>query len=405
MMLVKTRLAAMMFLEYFIWGAWYVTVGTWLLRTRHFTGVEAALVAGTTAIGAIVSPFLVGWLADRFFATERLLTALHLAGAALLWLAAGQTTFGPIYWLVLAYACMYMPTLALTNSLAFRQMKDPKTEFAPIRVLGTAGWIVAGLTVGALKWEATAMPLKLAAGCSLLLAIYSLTLPHTPPLKTAQSDEGFRVSRIVPTEAVRLLKDRSFAVFVLASFLICIPLQFYYVFTNPFLVEIGVANAVGKMTLGQGSELLCMLLIPWFFRRLGVKYMLIAGMSAWALRYVLFAFGNPGAGMWMLYLGILLHGICYDFFFVTGQIYVDRKAPLAYRAAAQGMLTLITYGAGMLVGSYLSGWVVDRFATVATNGSATHDWRPIWLISGGLSAIVLLVFWLAFHEKEQEIAA
>ena len=403
MTLVKTRLAAMMFLEYFIWGAWYVTVGTWLGRTLHFSGADIALVGGTTAVAAIVSPFVVGWLADRFFATERVLTVLHLAGAVLLWLAAGQTAFGPIYWLVLAYACLYMPTLALTNSLAFRQMRDPKLEFGPIRVLGTAGWIVAGLIISRLNWEVTAYPLKLAAVCSAVLAVYALTLPHTPPLKTKQDE--FKARSVVPPEAIQLLKDRSFSIFVLASFLICIPLQFYYVFTNLFLTEIGVSSPAGKMALGQVSELGCMLLIPWFFRRLGVKYMLIAGMSAWALRYALFAFGNPGAGVWMLYLGILLHGICYDFFFVTGQIYVDRKAPLAYRAAAQGMITLITYGAGMLVGSFLSGSVVDRFSTVAADGSATHQWRPIWLISGGLSAIVLLVFWVAFHEKEQEIAA
>ena len=398
MSLVKVRLAAMMFLEYFIWGAWYVTVVTWLMKSLHFTGVQGGLVAGTTAVGAIVSPFLAGWIADRFFATQHVLAALHAAGAVLLYLASGQTQFGSIYWLVLAYACLYMPTLALTNSLAFRQMKDPKTEFGWIRVFGTAGWIVAGLLVGRLGLEATAMPLKLAAGCSLLLAFYALTLPHTPPLK---QDEGFKVSGVVPPEALRLLKDKSFAVFVLASFLICIPLQFYYAFTNPCLNEIGIQNAVGKMTLGQMSELGCMLLIPWFFRRLGVKYMLIAGMSAWALRYVLFAFGNASAGMWMLYLGILLHGICYDFFFVTGQIYVDRKAPVAYRAAAQGMLTLITYGAGMLLGSWLSGQVVDHYATVAADGSATHAWKPIWLIAGGLSAAILAVFWVAFSEKEQ----
>jgi nucleoside transporter len=398
MSLVKVRLAAMMFLEYFIWGAWYVTVGTWLGRTLHFSGAEIGVVAGTTAVGAIVSPFLAGWLADRFFATQHLLAALHAAGAVLLWMAAGQNTFGPIYWMVLAYACVYMPTLALTNSLAFRQMKDPKIEFGPIRVLGTAGWIVAGLIVGGLKLEATAMPLKLAAACSLLLAVYALTLPHTPPLK---QDSEFKVSGVVPPEAVRLLKDKSFAVFVLASFLICIPLQFYYAFTNLFLNEIGIVNAAGKMTGGQMSELGCMLLIPWFFRRLGVKYMLIAGMSAWALRYALFAFGNGGAGLWMLYGGILLHGICYDFFFVTGQIYVDRKAPVAYRAAAQGMLTLITYGAGMLLGSWLSGQVVDHYATVAADGSATHAWLPIWLIAGGLSAAILGVFWVAFSEKEQ----
>jgi nucleoside transporter len=397
MMLVKVRLAAMMFLEYFIWGAWYVTVGTWLGRTQHFSGSEIGLVAGTTAVGAIVSPFLVGWIADRFFATQHVLTALHLAGAVLLWLAAGQTAFGPIYWLVLAYALVYMPTLALTNSLAFRQMKDPKLEFGYIRVLGTVGWIVAGWIVGGLKLEATAMPLKLAAGASLALALYALTLPNTPPLQQHRAGD---TRRILPPEATALLKDRCFAIFVIASFLICIPLQFYYAFTNLFLNEIGVVDAAAKMTLGQGSELLCMLFIPWFFRRLGVKYMLIAGMTAWALRYAFFAFGNPGAGMGMLYLGILLHGICYDFFFVTGQIYVDRKAPVAYRAAAQGMITLITYGAGMLVGSYLSGWIVDRFATVAADGSATHAWRPIWLIAGGLSAAVLLLFWITFSSRE-----
>ena len=320
---VKVRLAAMMFLEYFIWGAWYVTVGTWLGRTLHFSGTDIGLVAGTTAVGAIVSPFLAGWLADRFFATQHVLAVLHAAGAVLLFLASQRTTFTPIYWMVLGYACLYMPTLALTNSLAFRQMVDPKQEFGPIRVLGTAGWIVAGLTVGGLGLEATAMPLRIAALCSLVLAIYSLTLPHTPPIKST-SDQAFRLSHLLPVEAVGLLREPSFAIFVLASFLICIPLQFYYAFTNLFLNEIGIQNAAGKMTGGQASELLCMLLIPWFFRRLGVKYMLIAGMAAWALRYALFAFGNPGAGLWMLYGGILLHGICYDFFFVTGQI--DRKS-------------------------------------------------------------------------------
>jgi nucleoside transporter len=403
MTLVKTRLAAMMFLEYFIWGAWYVTVGTWLGRTLHFSGAEIALVGGTTAVAAIVSPFVVGWLADRFFATERLLTGLHLAGAVLLWVAASQSTFSPIYWIILAYACLYMPTLALTNSLAFRQMRDPKTEFGPIRVLGTAGWIVAGLIISHLNWEVTAFPLRLAAVSSAVLAVYAFTLPHTPPLKANAGE--FKARSVIPPEAIELLKDKSFFIFVLASFLICIPLQFYYVFTNLFLTEIGVSDTAGKMAMGQGSELLCMLFIAWFFRRLGVKYMLIAGMSAWALRYALFAFGNAGAGVWMLYLGILLHGICYDFFFVTGQIYVDRKAPLAYRAAAQGMITLITYGAGMFVGSFLSGWVVDRFATVAADGSATHQWRPIWLVSGALSAAVLLLFWVTFREKEDQPAS
>ncbi len=399
MTLVKAQLATMMFLEYFIWGAWYVTVGTWLGRTLHFSGTEIGLVAGTTAVGAILSPFVAGWIADRFVATQHVLAALHGAGAVLLYLASERTAFAPVYWLILLYACAYMPTLALTNSLAFRQMSDPKMEFGPIRVLGTGGWIVAGLIVGSLRLEATSTPLRVAAASSLVLALYSLTLPHTPPVKTT---EAFSIARLLPLEAVRLLREPSFAVFALASFFICIPLQFYYAFTNLFLNEIGIHNAAGKMTGGQMSELFCMLLIPWFFRRLGVKYMLIAGMLAWTIRYALFAFGDSGAALWMLYGGILLHGICYDFFFVTGQIYVDRKAPSASRAAAQGMLTLITYGAGMLLGSWLSGRVVDHYATMAADGLATHAWKPIWLISAGMSAVILVLFFLVFRDSEGE---
>ncbi|WP_158748732.1 nucleoside permease [Acidobacterium sp. S8] len=397
---MKIRLALMMFLEYFIWGGWYVTVGTWLGRTLHFSGGEIGLVAGTTAVGAVVSPFFVGLIADRLFAAQKVLAALHLLGAVLLFFASSQTTFGPVYVLVLLYALCYMPTMALTNSLAFRQMRDPKIEFGPIRVLGTAGWICAGLLIGSLRLEATSMPMRLAAAASLLMAIYSLTLPDTPPLAKSTA---FTAKDIFPVETMRLFKDRSFAIFALASFLICIPLQFYYAFTNLFLNEAGVHNAAGKMTGGQMSELFCMLLIPWFFRRLGVKYMLISGMSAWALRYALFAFGNAGSGMWMLWLGILLHGICYDFFFVTGQIYVDRKSPLALRAAAQGLITLITYGAGMLVGSWLSGYVVDRYTLPSTSAIATHDWRSIWFVAGACSAVVLVAFFFTFKEKDQDI--
>jgi nucleoside transporter len=399
--LVKPRLALMMFLEYFIWGGWYVTVGTWMGETLHFSGAEIGLVAGTTAVGAIVSPFLAGWIADRFFATQKVLAVLHAAGALLLWFAASRASFTSVYWIVLLYACCYMPTLALTNSLAFRQMRDPKVEFGPIRVLGTAGWIVAGLLIGGLRLEASASPLRIAAAASLAMAVYCLTLPHTPPLAVAKA---FRPSDLFPVESLRLFRDRSFAIFALASFLICVPLQFYYAFTNLFLNEIGIKNAAGKMTGGQMSELFCMLLIPWFFRRLGVKYMLIAGMSAWALRYALFAWGNGGAGMWMLWGGIVLHGICYDFFFVTGQIYVDRKAPVAMRAAAQGLITLITYGAGMLLGSWLSGAVVDRYAT-SVNGVVTHNWHSIWLVSAACSVAVLILFFFTFTDKEPAAAS
>ena len=395
---IRARLGIMMFLEYFIWGSWYVTLGTWLGSSLHFTGQKIGLAAGTTAVGAMIAPFFVGLIADKLFATQRVLAVLHLLGGALLFAASQQSAFSRIYMILLLYCLCFMPTLALTNSLAFRQMRDPKEEFGPIRVLGTAGWIVGGLLVGSLRLESTARPLQLAATLSILMAIYCLTLPDTPPL----AREGrFTLASVFPREAVALLRERSMAIFAIASFLICIPLQFYYAFTNLFLNEAGVQNAAGKMTGGQMSELFCMLLIPWFFRRLGVKYMLVAGMSAWVLRYVLFAYGGGGDRMWMFWLGILLHGICYDFFFVTGQIYIDRKSSLALRAAAQGLITFITYGAGMFVGSWLSGAVVEHYSVVATGGEAMHAWRSIWLFAAGASAIVLVLFLLTFSDTEK----
>ncbi len=393
-MQMKARLGLMMFFEYFIWGGWYVTLGTWLAQSLHFTGQQVGLGAGATAIGAIISPFFVGLIADRLFATQRVLAALHAAGAIVLYLASRQLAFVPFYSLVLLYCLCFMPTLALTNSLAFRQMRDPQTEFGPIRVLGTIGWIAAGLLIGTLRIEATALPMQLAATCSVLMALYCLTLPHTPPLTQVAE---LSVSSILPKEAFKLLGDRSMAVFALASFLICIPLQFYYAFTNLFLNQQGVVNAAGKMTGGQMSELFCMLLIPWFFRRLGVKYMLVVGMLAWTLRYVLFAYGNAGPRMWMFWAGILLHGICYDFFFVTGQIYIDRKASVALRAAAQGLITFLTYGAGMFVGSWLSGAVVEHYSKTL-HGNTVYAWRSIWLFPAVASAMVLVVFLLTFSD-------
>ena len=388
----------MMFLEYFIWGAWYVTLGTWLGRQLHFSGQEIGLAAGTTALGAMLSPFLVGLMADELFANQRLLAALHGIGGVLLWIASTQKNFGPLYFILLIYSLCYMPTMALTNALAFRQMKDPKQDFGSIRVLGTAGWIVAGLLIGYMGVESTAVPVRVAAVSSILMAIYSLTLPDTPPLRSAH---GFKLSNIFPAEAFNLFKDRNFSVFALASFLICIPLQFYYTFTNPFLNEIGVQNAAGKMTMGQMSELLFMVTLPWFFRRLGVKYTLMLGMFAWVLRYICFGTGNSGGLVWLLYLGIVLHGICYDFFFVTGQVYVDQKAPPALRAAAQGLITFITYGIGMFIGSWICGRVVDLYAKSSAAGGVLHDWRSIWMVPAIASAVVLIFFALGFRNEER----
>src|SRR5258706_11108696 len=277
-----------------------------------------------------------------------------------------------------------MPTLALTTSLSFHQMNDPGVEFPLIRVLGTIGWIVAGLVVGLMKVEATAIPLRLAAGGSVALGLFSLMLPHTPP---QSKGHRLRVSDVLGLDALKLLRDRSFAIFVLGSFLICVPLQFYYAFTNPFLNELGVANAAAKMTMGQMSEILFMIVMPWFFRRLGVKYMLLVGMAAWTARYLLFAFGNAGPLVWLLSLGIVAHGVCFDFFFVTGQIYVDQKAPPDLRASAQGFITFVTYGVGMLLGSWLSGLVVDANVTTVAGGAAGHDWNRVWLAPGARRAM------------------
>lgn len=398
---MKWRLRLMMLLEYAIWGAWYVTVGTWLGKTLHFSGQEIGAIAGTTAIGAMISPLFVGLLADRLFDTRGVLAVLHLLGAALLVLAAQQQAFGVLYAVLLIYSLCYMPTLALTTSLAMRHIDDPREEFGAIRVFGTIGWIVVGLIVGTWGVEATASPLQLAAGLSVAMAVYCITLPATPPLARHQR---FAWQHALPLESLHLLRDRSMAVFALASFLICIPLQFYYAFTNLFLNEAGVVNAAGKMTGGQMSELLCMLLIPWFFRRLGVKYMLAVGMLAWVLRYAFFAFGNADQLMWMLWLGIILHGICFDFFFVVGQIYIDREAPTALRAATQGLITLLTYGLGMFVGSWLSGVVVDAYAHPSAQGGVMHDWHGIWLIAGACAAFVLVLFVLLFKDRKAAVA-
>ncbi len=394
---IRLKLSVMMFLEFFIWGAWYVTMGTYLLKTLSFSGTESGAAYGTTALAAIVSPFFVGMVADRFFATEKVLAALHLIGAGLLYWVSTLPNFGSFYWVLLAYALCYMPTLALTNALAFHQMKDPQKEFPGIRVLGTVGWIVAGVVISALSAEPLALQFRLAAGASLALGLFAFTLPHTPPAKLGHA---VSVRDVLGLDALQLMKDRSFAIFVLGSFLVCIPLQFYYAFLNPFLNEIGRTSTAVTQALGQVSEVGFMLLMPFFFVRLGVKKMLLVGMAAWMARYLLFAFGDNHALVWMLFLGILLHGICYDFFFVTGQIYVDAKAPLHIRAAAQGFITFVTYGVGMFIGSYLSGWIVDQYVT-----PGGHDWRTIWLVPAAMAFGVLALFAAFFSGREEAKAA
>jgi nucleoside transporter len=396
---IRVRLSIMMFLQYFVWGAWYVTMGTYLNETVRFDGEQIGLAYGATALAAMISPFFVGLIADRFFATERILAVLHLLGGLLLFYVASLTSFGIFYGVLIIYTLCYMPTLALTNSLSFHQMKDPGKEFPGVRVLGTIGWIAANVLIDWLDYEKSAMMFTTAAVCSVALGVFCFTLPHTPPSKLGHA---VSVRDILGLDALALMKNRSFAIFVLGSFLICIPLQFYYAFTNAFLSEYNVANATFKMSFGQVSEIAFMLVMPMFFVRLGVKKMLLVAMAAWTLRYILFAYGNNDSLVWMFYVGILVHGICYDFFFVTGQIYVDQEAPSHLRGAAQGFIAFVTLGAGMFIGSWLGGKVVDMYRV---EGAIPHDWKSIWLFPAIFAAVVLVLFAVLFQDRKRPAAA
>jgi len=396
---IKARLSAMMFLEFFIWGGWFVTLGSFLASNLGATGAQTGMAFSTQSWGAVVAPFVIGLIADRYFNAERLLGIIHLVGAVLLYLLSRAASFDAFYPYLLGYMILYMPTLALVNSVAFRQMDDPTQHFSKIRLWGTIGWIVAGLIISYLfAWDAhaamSAGALKntflMCAAASLLLGVFSFTLPATPP--TAQKAKS--VGEMLGAEALGLLRDRNFLVFFVASILICIPLAFYYQNANQFLTEIQVANATGKQTIGQMSEVLFMLAVPFFLGRFGMKGTLLLGMAAWALRYLLFAYGNAHGMVWMLLVGIALHGMCYDFFFVSGQIYTDSKAGAQYKSAAQGMITLATYGVGMLIGFWAAGQITDRFAT-----AGVHDWQSIWIYPAAFAAGVFVLFALCFRNE------
>jgi nucleoside transporter len=370
------------------------------LNKIGFSGVDIGSAYSTTAWAAIVSPFFIGMVADRFFPAQVVLGVLHLLGAGLMFVAAKTTDPGSFFWILLAYALCYMPTLALVNAISFHQMQDPSKEFPAIRVLGTLGWIAIGIVIGKVvpsmtggAIEETNLPLLIAAGTSVLMGVFSFTLPNTPPKGAGKK---ITVSDILGLETLKLMKDPSFLIFIIGSLLICIPLAFYYNFTNTFLNEIKVANPAFKMTFGQMSEVGFMLILPLLFARLGVKKMLLFGMIAWAARYFLFAYGNADSLVWMLLLGIILHGICYDFFFVTGQIYVDRKAPEEIRAAAQGFIGLITYGAGMAIGSKISGLVVDHY-----KAGEVHNWQAIWVVPAMMAVGIIIMFALFFKDKSE----
>ena len=405
--MINLRLSIMMFLQFFIWGGWFVTLGTYLANTLAASGGQIGMAFSTQSWGAIIAPFVVGLIADRFFNAERILGVLHIVGAILMYFMYQADNFVAFYPYVLGYMVVYMPTLALVNAVAFGQMQDPSKEFGKVRVWGTIGWIVAGLMISyVFSWAAAAAiadgqlryTFLLCAVASLLLGVFSFSLPNTPPKAVGQKT-GIR--ELLGLDALVLLKDKNFLVFFLSSVLICIPLAFYYQNANPFLTEIGVENATGKMTLGQVSEVLFMLALPIFLNRFGLKVTLLIGMAAWVLRYVLFAYGNADETLYMLIVGIALHGICYDFFFVSGQIYTDAKAGESAKSAAQGLITLATYGVGMLVGFAVAGMITDRYTTE----TSVHEWQQIWLFPAAFAAVVFLIFLFMFKSEKEKINA
>ena len=401
---IKFQLSLMMFLEFFIWGGWFVTMGIYLPNTLEASGGDIAQAYSTQSWGAIIAPFFIGLIADRFFNAERILGVLHLIGAFLMYQMANATDISVFIPYVFGYMIAYMPTLALVNAVSFNQMTNPAKEFSFVRVFGTIGWIVAGLAISFFGWDSELgvqqgllkNTFLMVAGASAILGIFSFTLPKTPP--KVGKNEKISFSDIIGLDALKLLKDRNFLIFFLASVLICIPLAFYYQHAGQFLGEIGVANPAAKMSIGQISEVLFMLLLPFFFKKYGFKKTILFGMAAWLVRYLLFAYGDSGELAFMLITGIALHGICYDFFFVSGQIYTDTKAGEKYKSAAQGLITLATYGIGMLIGFWVAGKITDTYL-VSEN---VHNWQDIWTFPAFFALGVLILFALFFKNEKIE---
>ncbi len=387
------KLSLMMLLEYFIWGAWYVTLSTYMATHLNSTGIQIGAAYSALAIATMISPFFIGMVADRFFSAQRIMGVLHIGGAVLLYYASQVQDNTLFFWVVLVYSLLYMPTIALSNNVAFQQMSDPGRMFPWIRVFGTVGWIAAGLMIPALKIEGSAFTFQMAAIASILLGLFSFALPDTPPKgKTAEA----KASSAIGIEAFVLFKDRPYLIFFIAAILVCIPLSFYYGFANLFLNQAGMEDAAGKMTLGQFSEAIFILAIPFLFNRIGVKNMILIGMIAWFLRYICFAHGDVGANEWMLYAGIVLHGICYDFFFVTGYMYTEKKASDKIKNAAQGLFTFATYGLGMFIGTWVSGFVTEHYTV-----DGAFQWTQIWYVPAGIAVFVLIYFLIFFKEKKE----
>jgi len=403
--ITKSKLSFMMFLEFFIWGGWFVTLGTFLSNNLSASGGEIGQAFSTQSWGAIIAPLIIGLIADRYFNAEKILGVLHLIGAVLMYQLSNVESFDMFYPFVLGYMIAYMPTLALVNSISFNQMDNPAKDFPHIRVWGTVGWIAAGWIISlGFQWDslrnieggALKNTFLMVAIASAVLGIFSFLLPATPP--SNKKDKLASISEMLGLDALDLLKDRNFIIFFLSSILICIPLAFYYQNLSLFLAELQVEKSTAWASAGQISEVIFMLLLPLFFKKFGFKKTILVGMLAWVIRYVLFAYGDSSGLFIMLISGILLHGICYDFFFVSGQIYTDNKAGEKYKSSAQGLITLATYGVGMLVGFKVAGMITDKF--LIEGGG--HNWESIWIYPAGFAIVVLIIFALFFKNEDIE---
>jgi nucleoside transporter len=390
---VKFQLMSMMFLMFFGWGAWYGQMSKYLLDNLHATGDQVGNAYTTFAIASIFAPFFVGLISDRFFAAQKVMGFLNILGGVILYFLSLERDPEAFFWYILAYTLCFAPNLALSNSIAMNQMSNPEKEFPSIRVTGTIAWIVVTNIIGYFALGDKVAIFEIAMYTSFLLGIYSFTLPNTPP----KGDKNASVAQILGLDALKLFKDRSFLIFFISSILICIPLSFYYAMANPSLTDSHMSNVENKMSLGQASEVIFMLLIPIAFTRLGVKKMLVVGLVAWIIRFLCFGYGDGISSEWILYIGIILHGVCYDFFFVTGQIYTDQKAGEKIKNSAQGLITFATYGIGMGIGSKLSGIVLDYYTV-----NDVKNWQAVWMVPAAIAGVVLLLFVFFFSESKSK---
>lgn len=391
----RFQLMAMMFLLYFVWGSWYGQMSKYMFTELGATGVQVGNAYAAFSIAMIIAPFFVGMIADRYFAAQKVLGILSLAGAAILYVLSEVKDPDTFFWVILAYCITFAPAMSLTTSIAMQQVTNSEKDFPAIRVMGTVAWIAVTNIVGYYEIGGTALIFKISMFTAAFLGVYSFFLPNTPPKPTSHTS----FSDILGLDAFKLFKDRSFAIFFISSLLICIPLSFYYAMANPSLTDSGMTNVENKMSLGQASEVVFMLLIPLAFARFGVKWMLVVGLIAWIVRFIGFGYGDASSE-WLLYLAIVLHGVCYDFFFVTGQIYTDSKAGEQYRSSAQGLISIATYGIGMGIGSWISGVVADMYTV-----DNVKNWTSIWMVPAGIAAVVLVLFVLFFRDNKVKAAA